>query len=203
MLDCIIDVSHFSGLHLDFQAAKADGILVCIHKSTQGTRYFDPRYIANRQAALDAGLLFAAYHFGTGLASGKDQAEFILTRTEQGTRLVLDFEPNRAGLTMGINQAIEFCETVETFTKLPAIIYTGLPMMPQVMKLRDTTLYGERLLWWAEYNNPPRHAPKDWPLTLHQYTDHAFVEGIGHCDKSEFYGSPEALTKLFTPEVTP
>jgi lysozyme len=74
--NAVIDLSHFNQ-NPDFNLAKGDGLLGVIHKTTQGTSRFDPTYIAHRDAARAAGLLWGAYHFGTG-ADGLEQAEFFL-----------------------------------------------------------------------------------------------------------------------------
>lgn len=184
MQDTVIDLSHHNGLALDFVKAKLAGIQAIIHKCSQGTRYQDPRYVINRQKALDAGLLVGAYHFGTGTASGKEQADYFLHTVKQGDLLCLDFEPNSQGTTMSIEQALEFCAEVEDATSRPIMIYTGAPTLPQLTKLNNK----HRPLWWAQYSNSPSRAPKDWPLTLWQYTEHGLVDGIGHCDRNEYYG---------------
>jgi len=185
--DCVIDLSHFNGLHLDFVKAKAAGIEGVIHKATQGTRYADPRMLENRRAVLEAGLLFGAYHFGTGSTTGKDQADYFLETVPQGGLLVLDFEPNPQGSTMSVRQAQDFCAAVEVHTKKPITIYTGAPMMPQAIQL-GSGAFGQRPLWWAAYRRAPSNAPSGWPMALWQYSDHAQVDGIGFCDRNEFFG---------------
>ena len=49
-LNAVIDISHHNA-NLDFQQAKAAGILGVIHKATQGLTYKDPMYVTNRQKA--------------------------------------------------------------------------------------------------------------------------------------------------------
>jgi GH25 family lysozyme M1 (1,4-beta-N-acetylmuramidase) len=65
-IDAVVDISHHHGPNLDFQKAKAAGILGVIHKVTQGHSSIDPMYAANKKKALKAGLLWGAYHFATG-----------------------------------------------------------------------------------------------------------------------------------------
>ena len=72
----VIDISHHNG-NPDFGQAAAAGIVGVIHKATQGLTYKDPMYLTNRQKATDAGLLWGAYHFGTG-GDGSDQATSFL-----------------------------------------------------------------------------------------------------------------------------
>ena len=75
-LNAVIDLSHHNG-NPDFKKIAADGIVGVIHKATQGTKNVDPTYAARRKPALDAGLLWGAYHFGTG-SDGLMQAEHFL-----------------------------------------------------------------------------------------------------------------------------
>jgi lysozyme len=49
-----------------FAAMRAAGVEAVIHKATQGTRFKDPLYAKRKQDAKSAGLLWGAYHFGTG-----------------------------------------------------------------------------------------------------------------------------------------
>ena len=66
-----------------------------IHKCTQGTGYVDSMYSIRVKEAKETGLLFGAYHFGTG-DSGVDQAKWFLEKSERTseTLLVLDWESN-------------------------------------------------------------------------------------------------------------
>src|SRR5437764_15047016 len=106
--NAIIDLSHFNQ-NLDFNLAKGDGLLGIIHKATQGTSCLDPTYIAHREAAQDAGLLWGAYHFGTG-ADGLEQADFFLQNVgaDPGVLLVLDFEANPQGPSITLEEARAF-----------------------------------------------------------------------------------------------
>jgi lysozyme len=67
-INVVVDISHHNGV-VDLQKAKANGLVGVIQKATQGESFVDPTFETNRTAAINAGLLFGAYHFGTG-ASG-------------------------------------------------------------------------------------------------------------------------------------
>jgi hypothetical protein len=56
---------------------------------------------------------WGAYHFGVG-GDGSDQAQFFLevTKPDDHTLLVLDYEPHLTGPTMSLDQAREFVEHV-------------------------------------------------------------------------------------------
>src|SRR5262245_41928759 len=75
-LNVVIDISHHNG-NVNLAKAKEDGILGVIQKATQGQSFKDPTYQRNRQKAKDAGLLWGAYHFGTGSDGLSGCAGFI------------------------------------------------------------------------------------------------------------------------------
>jgi lysozyme len=94
-LNVVMDLSH-QNRDPDLATAKHDGgILGVIHKATQGVTYIDPTYVDHRHSAVEADLLWGAYHFGTG-SDGILQAEHFLEIVEPSpdTLLVLDFEAN-------------------------------------------------------------------------------------------------------------
>ena len=68
-LDAVIDLSRFVTV-TDFRAVRQSNILGVIHKATEGGDYVDPACATRRPAAEAAGLLWGAYHFGTGQSSG-------------------------------------------------------------------------------------------------------------------------------------
>jgi lysozyme len=105
----VIDLSHHNGTRLRFDKAKEDGIVGVIQKATQGEGYVDPTFKKNRSAVLAAGLLFGAYHFGTG-SNGVSQAEQFLEILEPDNKtvVVLDFEDNSTGSSMTLEKARAF-----------------------------------------------------------------------------------------------
>src|SRR5690348_6986095 len=60
----VVDLSHGDRVE-NLQAARAAGLVGVIHKATTGATGRDDAYAARRQAALEAGLLWGAYHWGT------------------------------------------------------------------------------------------------------------------------------------------
>src|SRR5882724_7752719 len=97
-INVVIDISHHNG-NVNLQKAASDGIVGVIQKASQGQSNSDPTYKANRKKALDAGLLWGAYHFATGSDGLKQAEHFLETITGAGddpkkVLLVLDFEPN-------------------------------------------------------------------------------------------------------------
>src|SRR5579872_1646859 len=108
MINNIIDLSHNN--NCDLVKVQKAGILAVIHKATQGATFVDPEYTTRKQQALDLGLLWGSYHFGTGV-DVMDQISNFLTATEviaERELIALDFEPNPGGLSMTLIQAEEF-----------------------------------------------------------------------------------------------
>jgi lysozyme len=203
-LDAIIDLSHFN-VNPDFQKAKNDGILAVIHKATQGTGFADSAYATRRGAARAAGLLWGAYHFGTG-TDGVAQADFFLAKTggDPETLLVLDFEQNMSGPSMTLDQASGFVTRVQSVTGRFPGLYAGSFLKDALGAARDPIL-ANCWFWLAQYKAPPV-VPPNWPTwTLWQYTDGKTgpdprpVAGIGRCDREKFQGTADELVRFWVP----
>jgi lysozyme len=201
-INVIIDISHHNA-NPDFQQAVEAGIVGVIHKATQGTGFTDNMYETNKQKALDAGLLWGAYHFGTG-ADGAAQADFFLQVVDPGpdTLLVLDYEPNTQGATMTLDQARAFVTEVnDKVGRFPGL-YSGSLIKEQLGNNSDETL-AQCFFWLAQYGPTPV-VPANWDTwTLWQYTDGNFgpqphtVPGIGACDRDKFNGDLDGLKALW------
>jgi len=122
----VIDLSHHSK-KVDLQRAAADGIVGVIHKATQGSGFVDPTYGKNRKAAAAAGLLWGAYHFGTGADPVAQAKKFLqVASPEPQDLLVLDFEKNPPnGPNMSLVQARTFITTVRDATGRMPALYGG------------------------------------------------------------------------------
>lgn len=201
-LNVVVDISHHNG-NPDFQQAAASGIAGVIHKATQGLTFVDPMYATNRQKALDAGLLWGAYHFGVG-GSGAAQADFFLATVNPGadTLLVLDFEPNTQGATMSLDDARAFVTEVNAKIGRPPGLYSG-SLIKQLLGNNKDPILAQCFFWLAQYG-PTAVVPPNWPTwTLWQYTDgnvgpqpHT-VPGIGACDRDTFNGDLDGLKQLW------
>ena len=126
-LNVVIDISHHNG-NVNLAKAKEDGILGVIQKATQGQTFKDPTYQRNRQKAKDAGLLWGAYHFGTGRDGLKQAQHFLdVVGNDPGTLLVLDFEPNPTGPSMDLEEARAFVTHInEERTRFPGVLLGSL-----------------------------------------------------------------------------
>ena len=205
MVDAIIDVSHYNGSP-DWANVHAAGILGVIHKATQGTTSVDPAFRAARTAAPAAGLLWGAYHFGTGDVNGNVQAQFFLdiVKPTAQTLCAIDFEPNPSGAQMSLSDLCAWIATVQKATGRAPVVYGGLSLLfPDVGTSTQSTL-AACPLWVAQYtaaqapSSIPAQVWKTW--TLWQYTDSGGVNGIsGAVDRSRFNGSVQQLEVWWAP----
>jgi lysozyme len=205
MINSVIDISHHQGENINFAKVKAAGIVGVIHKATAGTNFKDRMYPINRQKAVQAGLLWGAYHWGTGDVDAAAQVQFFLdyAQPDDQTLLALDYEPNvsgahRLGPDMNAQQATDFTAKLQTIRGKFPLLYTGMAMQGHIPSIPDCPL------WWARYANQPKGIPEAWETwTLWQYTDGAnglqphTVDGIGSCDRDQFNGDLAGLQLLW------
>jgi lysozyme len=151
------DVSHWQG-EIDFRKMKAAGAEFVIMKSSQAT-WTDRRFVANWQAAKDAGLLRGAYHFIDWTRTALQQADYFsnlqLAHGLGELPPVADYEL-RAGAPPASQAALflrVFCERVEANTGKRPIIYTA-PFYWR--EFGNTDPYWRRYdLWIAHYTTAP------------------------------------------------
>lgn len=196
-LNVVIDLSHFNTV-TSFSAIKAGGIVGVLHKATQGTGWMDPTYVSRKQEALDAGLWWGAYHFGTN-ADGAAQAQYFLSKVNPGPNdlLALDFEENPSS-QMTIAQAEQF--VTEVFNKTGR--YPGFysdALAGKLMGNNPSSILANCWFWRAQYGGTSPSVPSTWQTwTMWQYTSSGTVSGItGSCDRSTFNGSIDGLSHLW------
>lgn len=201
-LNAMIDTSHWDR-DVDFEAVAQSGVLGVIQKATQGQLDVDPTYATNRVKATQAGLLWGAYHFGTG-DDGVRQAEHFLSVVDDpdNVLLALDFEQNPTGPSMDLEQARAFVTHIEAQTGRYPGLYGGSYLKSLIGAGSDPVL-AQCWFWIAQYGPTPV-VPPNWPTwTFWQYTDGAYgpqphtVPGIGRSDRSFFNGPEEQFRKLW------
>jgi len=207
-LNAIIDVSHYNG-EVDFSKIKAAGIAGVIHKATQGQTGVDYTYSTNKAKAKVEGLLWGAYHFATG-GEGVEQAEHFLNVAgdDKDTLLVLDFESNPTGPSMGLSEAHAFVTHVNARTGRFPGLYSGY-YVKELLGSNPDPILAQCWLWLAQYGPTPV-VPYNWPTwTMWQYTDGNFglephdITGVaGVFDRDTFNGSPRDLYKLWGVQET-
>lgn len=203
-VNVVVDLSHHNGSGVDLQTAATDGGIVgVIHKATQGLTFTDPLYADNRAKAEDAGLLWGAYHFGTA-SDGVQQAEFFLQQVApfDDVLLVLDFEANKVGPSMTLEEARAFVTHVQQATGRFPGFYSGA-YVKQLLGTSTDDVLANCWFWLAQYG-PTAVVPANWDTwTMWQYTDGAHglqphdVPGIGLCDRDKFNGPLTGLKRLW------
>lgn len=193
----VVDVSHHQNI-TDLKAAFDWGIRGVIHKASQGAGYKDPKYDTVRQMAKEAGLLWGAYHFGTGANVSAQVDNFIRSAAPDASILVaLDYEDNAD--QMSLEQAKEFLRLLEARLGRKAVLYSG-NTIKQTMSVPDGYINSHQL-WIAQYG-PRVDLPPGWSsYFLWQITGDGVgpaphdVPGIGtNLDLNVFDGTVEVLT---------
>lgn len=202
ILNVIIDLSHQNGV-VDFSKLNAGGIRGVIHKATQGTSFVDRAYSTNKAKALGQGLLWGAYHFGTG-GDGVVQAEHFLNTVNPAPHelLVLDFERDPHGAGMSLDEARAFTTHVHARTGRWPGLYSG-EYIKELLGAKKDPILANCWFWLAQYG-PTAVIPANWATwTLWQYTDGAKgsepheVPGVGRCDRDKFNGDEAMLHRLW------
>jgi len=223
-LDAVIDISR-SVTVSDFRLVRQSGILGVIHKASEGGDYADTAYSQRRPLSEAAGLLWGAYHFGTGQMSGEQQAAFFLSqaRPGPGTLLALDLEANEnnPSNSMRLDQGEAFVTRVAEATGRLPVVYVhptwanGEPLPNSGLSLGATITPASILarcgLWVADYHDSPE-VPLAWAATgwkLWQYAGDesagrpafaqtTIVQGVSHCDRNLFNGDASGLRAFWT-----
>jgi lysozyme len=201
--NAIVDLSHHNAA-VDFDAARAAGIVAAIHKTTQGDQYVDPTYAPRRPRALASGMLWGAYHFGVGADGGAQADHFLATvGSDAGTLRVLDFEANPQGPSMTLAQARAFVTRVFDRTGRWPGLYSG-HYLKELLNGGSDPVLQNCWLWLSQYGSEPVIPPNWSRWTLWQYTDGGAgpppheVPGIGRCDRDTFNGTLDGVRQLWS-----
>src|SRR5436309_1704426 len=101
----VVNLSHYDMMRPDFIAMKREGIVGVIHEASYPRFERDAKYLDRQIGALQAGLLWGAYHYGDATDLVRQADHFLgvvssawahanpVTRPS-GVLLVLDFEKN-------------------------------------------------------------------------------------------------------------
>jgi len=184
----VVNLSHYDMMRPDFGAMKRQGIVGVIHEATYPSFVRDPKYLDRQMGALQAGLLWGAYHYANASDPVRQADHFLsvvsnawaqanpVTRPSTGVLLVLDFEKNGhyPGGTMRPEQAVAFVERIRQRTGVYPGIYSGEYHLSQVLNSPRVTPAQKRTLtncwlWVANYSKEPR-ATAPWSFwSMWQY----------------------------------
>lgn len=175
--DGIIDI--YDGNPLDLEKAQAIGVKAIFHQATRGLYKKDVAYQERKRRALEAGMLWGAYH----LLSSEDvdaQIAYFLSMedgSDPRVALAIDWEPSKFGM-MSLDDLHRFIVRFNTILKargrdIYPILYAG-----KILRLDPTIVSGDEILgkcplWFARYTNGPLEIPrKTWSdFTLWQFDD--------------------------------
>ena len=165
----VVDLYHNDTV-TSFSDAAAAGVWGIIHKATTGATGTDPAYAERRQSALDAGLLWGAYHWGTAADVSQQVDNFMNTATPDAKTLVaLDYEET-SGDQMTLDQARQFLELLgQRLGRLP-VLYSGSLIKQELGNTADP-FFGSYRLWLAQYSTTPVVQASWSTYWLWQYTD--------------------------------
>jgi len=197
----VVDLSHWDPAQ-DYNQVKAAGVCGVIYKATQGTGYRDSTYLKQRQAALNAGLLWGAYHFGDATNAQKQVDNFLAyAQIDDQTLFCLDWEDNPSSQMKldGARQFIDLCEQ-ELGRPSQCVIYSG-NTAKEFLGNKNDPFFGGHRLWLAQYGtNCVCQASWD-TYWLWQYTDGTYgpephtVDGCSPdgIDCNHYDGTPDDL----------
>jgi lysozyme len=184
----VVNLSHYDMMRPDFTTMRRQGIVGVIHEATYPPFVRDAKYLDRQMGALQAGLLWGAYHYGNGSDPVRQADHFLSVvssswaranpaiRPSTGVLLVLDFEKNGhyPGGSMRADQAVAFVERVRQRTGVYPGIYSGEYHLAQVLNSSRVTPAQRKTLtncwlWVANYSKEPR-ATAPWSYwALWQY----------------------------------
>lgn len=184
----VIDLYHADAVS-SFEDAYKAGIRGVIHKATEGATLTDKLYAQRREMALDAGMLWGAYHFlRPGDMAGQARRFVDEAQPTEGTLLAVDHEDPRVKL----GDLLKFIEEASGESDRPLVLYSGFLIKEQLS--RPTPALPSLRLWLAQYSAAPKW-PSAWSSPwLWQYTDSGQIEGITNkVDLNSFEGTDDEL----------
>lgn len=198
----VVDIYHGDRV-VSFTTARNAGVRGVIHKATTGATGRDDAYRDRREQALEAGLLWGAYHWGTARPAVDQVKNFLeWARPDDRTLVALDFEDD-ANNQMTLQRAREFLTELSDKLGRRAVIYSGHTLKGALGETNDP-FFGAHRLWLAQYGPVPRVQASWSSYWLWQYTDGRFgpeprqAPGIpgnahGELDCNHYAGSAEQL----------
>jgi len=144
-----VDASHWEG-SIDWKIA-APTIGFAYYKCTDGVRYVDEQFYANRQGCIEAGLAHAPYHFYQPSLDPITQAEYFVRTAGKGyKRYIVDMEvaERQEDIT---KRLLGFLRRVEQLTGIKPAIYTSAG-------------------YWNDFIQPHPQWASDYELIIAHYT---------------------------------
>lgn len=198
-----IDVSHHQGI-INWSKVPDEYVFM---KCTQGTKFFDPKFEANKAGARNEKMVIGYYHFADGTDPIKE-AEWFLKKVgdiREGEMLVLDYELN---IPSGVAWSLAFLKYVESKVGFKPLLYT---YHGTLLKYDWTPVSSQNFgLWAARYGQQeqtpnPKYKPTtgSWPFyAVWQYCSRGKVPGIvGNVDLNTTDMDMDTLKKYGKPKT--
>lgn len=177
----VVDIYHDNKV-TSFPAAYASGIRGVIHKASQAKA--DPLYAKRRVQAVNAGMLWGAYHFNTGEKAARQVDRFFsAAEPDENTRMALDYETN----VMPFATMIEFLQIADEKLGRRITLYSGNRIKETVIHASqaDRDFLALHPFWLAQYG--PRAVLLDAdkkPLPWQWYDLWQFAaDGVPHINR--------------------
>jgi lysozyme len=194
----VIDLYHGDAVS-SFEDAYKAGIRGVIHKATEGATLSDRAYARRRVMALDAGMLWGAYHFlRPGDPAGQARRFLDEARPTEATLIAVDHEDTRVPLAA----LVRFLDELEAAGIRKRVVYSGFLIKEQLPRADDyqRAVLAQCELWLAHYAAAPRW-PALWKTPfLWQFTGggegpepHSTPGIHGAADLSAFDGGDDEL----------
>ncbi|MEU2603935.1 glycoside hydrolase family 25 protein [Streptomyces albus] len=155
------------------------GIEFVFIKLTEGKSYTNPKWVAQRKTARDAGLVTGFYHF-VRPGSMKKQADYFLSKIKlaPGDMLVLDWEDPK----VSNDEKDDWIKYVQDKApKHKVLLYCNRDFWLN----RDKTSFAGDGLWIAHYNGKPGEPGIKHRWRFHQYTSDPIDTNLGEFDSRE------------------
>lgn len=198
----VVDIYHGNRV-TNFATARNAGVHGIIHKATTGGTGRDDAYADRRPQAVNAGMLWGAYHWGTAAPIAKQVDNFLrAANPDDRTLVALDFEDD-PGNQMTLEGARDFLASIEQKLGRKAILYSANTIKGALGNSVDP-FFGSHRLWLAQYGPTPRVQASWSTYWLWQYTDGTAGPGprsapgipgnsAGNIDCNHYKDSPEQL----------
>lgn len=210
-----IDISHHNGI-INWEKVDTDFAII---KCTQGTKFLDPKFQANKNGIQNAKILCGYYHFADAGDPLKEADWFLknVSDIQEGELVVLDYETY--ALADPADWCLRWLTRVEKKLGFKPLLYTyhGLLKKYNWSKVSENG----NALWAARYglqeqkpNLQYQPATGSWKnYTIWQFCSKGKAKGItGNVDLNVVYlslqdlkkfGKPKSLLIYKTPEVIP
>jgi GH25 family lysozyme M1 (1,4-beta-N-acetylmuramidase) len=213
-----LDVSSWNGA-IKWASVASSGYRFAFGKATEGTKYVDASYAANRNGSEAAGLAFGAYHFarpaggslGGVTASAVAQADhFLAVAAPQPGELppVLDLETTgNLSKTRLLAWTLAWLEEVYARTGVDPFVYTSpLFWSKSVGNSTAAAMIGTRL-WIAHWTtgSKPQVPAQNWNgsgWTFWQWSNCVSVKGIKHCADADRMNGTNPVSVTINPYPT-